>query len=118
MLVVLLALVPGWASAATLTRVDEILHLSEQALRQHPALRVRGVVTYYRPEGVGDLVIQDESGGIFVNRATTDVARTLRPGAVVELEGVAVEGNFSPRINATVYTPLGTNALPGPIRVS
>ncbi len=118
MVVALLALVPGWASAATLTRVDQILHLSAQALRQHPAVRVRGVVTYYRPEGVGDLVIQDDSGGIFVNRATADVARTLRPGAVVELEGVAVEGNFSPRINATVYTLLGTNALPEPIRAS
>ena len=47
MVVALLALAPGWASAATLTRVDEILHLSEQALRQHPEGVVKG------SEGVG-----------------------------------------------------------------
>ena len=104
MVVALLALAPGWASAATLTRVDEILHLSEQALRQHPAVRVRGVVTYYRPEGLGDLVIQDDSGGIFVNRATTDVVRTLRPGAVVELKE-SPSKEISVRASTPRFTP-------------
>lgn len=114
-----MACAAGWCAApAPLTTAREVLALEPEALERGPAVRLRGSVTYVKPDGFPDLVIQDESGGVFVNNATGAVMHALVPGAVVDLEGIAVRGNFSPRVDVTRLAVAGTNALPWPERAT
>lgn len=108
------AAVPG----EPLCAVREVLALSSDVLAQKPAVHLRGVVTYFKAEGIPDLVVQDETGGIFVSQGDGEFARGLRPGMVVEVEGAAGPGNFSPRVQAARISIVGTNTLPVAERVS
>ncbi len=94
--------------------VGEVLRLTPEVLRQKPAVRLRGVVTYFKSEGARDLVIQDETGGIFVSPGDREPAAGLQPGMLVEVAGTAGLGNFSPRVQATTISVLGVNPLPEP----
>jgi signal transduction histidine kinase len=75
---------------------------------------VRGVVTYHKPQGVRDTIVQDESGGIFLNTGDLELPQPLRPGLEIEVSGLATIGSFSPRINAGQITVLGEKPLPEP----
>lgn len=112
----------GSVHAATpgepLRTVREVLARAPDALAQKPVVRLRGLVTYFKAEAFSDLVIQDKSGGVFINNATGTVTRTLQPGAIVEVEGTASCGNFSPRVDARRITFEGTITLPSPAHVS
>ena len=119
---VVMTLSPGRAAAANpaeaLPTVGEVLALSSDVLRQKPAVHLRGVVTYFKAEGIPDLVLQDETGGIFVGQGDRDPERGLQSGMVVDVEGTAGPGSFSPRVHAAHLNVVGTNALPAAERVS
>lgn len=66
---VLLTLATGRAAVAPgepIRAIREALALSSDVLAQKPAVHLRGVVTYFKAEGIPDLVVQDGTGGIFV----------------------------------------------------
>ena len=91
------AAVPG----EPLRAVREVLALSSDVLAQKPAVHLRGVVTYFKAEGIPDLVVQDETGGIFVGQGERESGRALKAGMVVEVVGTAGPGNFSPSVQST-----------------
>ena len=119
---VVLTLAPGREAVAApgeaLRTVREVLALSSDVLAQKPAVQLRGVVTYFKAEGIPDLVVQDETGGIFVGQGDEEPGRGLQSGMVVEVEGTAGPGSFSPRVQAARLNVVGTNALPAAERVS
>ena len=106
------------APGEALRTVREVLALSSDVLVQKPAVHLRGVVTYFKAEGIPDLVVQDETGGIFVGQGDREPGRSLQSGMVVEVEGTAGPGSFSPRVHAVRLMVVGTNALPAAKRVS
>ena len=119
---VVLTLAPGREAVAApgeaLRTVREVLALSTDALAQKPTVHLRGVVTYFKAEGIPDLVVQDETGGIFVGQGERESGRGLQAGMVVEVEGAAGPGNFSPRVQSARISIVGTNGLPAAERVS
>lgn len=88
-----------------------------EAVRGLPVV-LRGVVTYIKPEGVPDLVLQDETGGVFVNDLPQPPPSGLHPGAFVELRGFTWHVEFSPTVRYESVMVLGKRALPEPIRVN
>lgn len=84
----------------------------EEAALARP-VKVRGVVTYAYPESVGSFVIEDESGGLYI-----DVAKPLADGSrpvsgnLVEVTGVTGQGGYAPVVKADVIKILGTAPLP------
>lgn len=105
-------------AAGPLTTAREVLALAPESLAQNPAVRLRGVVTYFKADGFSDLVVQDGTGGLFITGLTSNTAPALRPGLAVEVEGAAGAGSFTPRVLAGRVTVLGANAPPTPERVS
>jgi len=74
---------------------------------------VRGVVTYSYPEHIGSFVIEDESGGLYID-ATEPLENGTRPAAgnMVEVSGVTGEGGYAPVVKARAIRILGTAPLP------
>lgn len=76
-------------------------------------VKVRGVVTYAYPEHIGSFVIEDESGGLYI-----DGSKPLESGShpvaghLVEVTGVTGEGGYAPVVKATGIRILGTAPLP------
>ena len=109
---------PGASPAEPLRTAREVLALSPEALAQKPPVRLRGVVTYFKSEGFPDLIIQDDTGGVFIGGVTSNSPTELRPGVSVEVEGTAGTRSFTPRVQAGRIRVVGTNALPAPERAS
>ncbi len=78
------------------TGIGNILRLSIREQEKHPAVKVRGTVTYCGNEG---LTLQDDTGGIFILQ--NSFSRAARLGDFVEIEGQCEPGQFSPIV--TVY---------------
>ena len=98
-------------ATAILTRVSAVRELSaDKAARKLP-VRLRGVVTYYNPT-LADFFLQDDSGGIYIDQLKTPV--NLRPGMTVEVSGTTLEGSYSPMVEPSAVTILGTDVLPKP----
>ena len=77
------------------------------------AVAVRGVVTYSYPEHIGSFVIEDESGGLYID-VTEPLEDGTRPvaGNMVEVSGVTGEGGYAPVVKARAIRILGTAPLP------
>ncbi len=76
-------------------------------------VKVRGVVTFAYPESVGSFVIEDESGGLYIE-ATGPIESGLRPapGNLVEVTGVTGQGGYAPVVKADGIKILGNAPLP------
>jgi PAS domain S-box-containing protein len=106
---------PTAGSMSTLTHIQQIRGLTlEQAKRGYP-VRIRAVVTYCHFAD-GDLFIQDSTAGVWVDPKRFNL--NLRFGQLVEVEGTAGVGDFSPEIDKAQVRILGEAPLPVPRRVS
>ncbi len=104
---------PGRARSAdslpTLTRADQIRHLSvEEAAKGYP-VRIRGVITDDVPSP--DFVVQDGTAGVYVEGSVSP--RYAHPlASLVEVEGVTGPGKFAPVVREGSVRVLGKSSLP------
>jgi signal transduction histidine kinase len=108
--------VPAQTNLPLLTAARQVKQLTlEQATLQYP-VRVRAVVTF-ADEPHGQLFVQDETEGIFVE-IQGDYDFRLRTGQLLEIEGVSAPGGFAPDIVPRRLTLLGEALLPEPHQVN
>jgi PAS domain S-box-containing protein len=124
--ILLAALVcPAWAQAEQprpegkklplLTRVEQIRKLTpDEAARGYP-VRVQGVVTYHNPQ-LGNLYVQDSTGGIYVETRGRKI--TVPAGRLVKVEGISTPGLYAPNIGEPRFTQLGKGRWPVARRVT
>ena len=99
---------------AVLTTTREIKTLNpEEARRNHPVV-IRGVITMILPVSDG-AVIQDSTGGIFVQTSGLKESESLQWGEFCEIAGVTDPGYFAPLIMANRAACLGAGRLPEPL---
>lgn len=97
------------------TNTHQIRQLSpEEASRGHP-VRVRATVTG-RGAFRSGYFVQDETGPIYV--ATTRSSEVLKPGQVLDIEGVTVSGRYAIQIKDAKRTVVGHGELPLPRRLT
>jgi len=110
---------PGLALSAqlpVLTTVKQVLELSRsEAVKGYP-VRLRSVVTYRYGGSPPDLFLHDSTGGVWVD--LPQGASALRPGDLIELEGVTEQPDFAPQIGSPRWRVLGTTPLPPAPRVT
>jgi PAS domain S-box-containing protein len=95
----------------TLTAAEQVRKLTaDQANRGYP-VRLRVVVTYV-DFAVGDFFVRDATAGIYVNENNKSLH--LRPGELLEIDGVTEEPDFAPQIAKVRYRFLGQAPLPKP----
>ncbi|MCX6901434.1 MAG: sensor histidine kinase [Verrucomicrobia bacterium] len=86
-----------------LTNVVQVKRLSPKETERHHPVRLRGVVTYFEWNPDWQLYmanLQDETGGISFSPGRTAVdALKLKPGQLVEIEGVSAQGPFAPEVH-------------------
>ena len=106
-------------NAPLLTNAAQVRALTpEEAGRRRP-VRLQGVVTYFRDAAQRDLVVQDPTAGIFLELGDwKGPVLDLKPGDLIELEGVTRAGTFSPVVIPERIEPRGKGALPAPRKVS
>ena len=100
---------------AVITNAADVLALSPTQASNKIPVRVRGVVTAAEPGWRGQFIVQDETGGIFVESKSE---AQPEPGDVVEVEGLTQPGAFAPIISKPTWTIVGTAPLPKAKRVS
>ncbi len=84
----------------------------EEAALARP-VKVRGVVTFAYPESVGEFVLGDESGGLYVATGGPDWTGSLpKIGSLVEVTGVTAAGGYAPVVSARSVEILGEAPLP------
>jgi signal transduction histidine kinase len=106
----------GQTNLALLTTARQIHQLTaEQAVLGYP-VRVQGVSTFC-DEPLGQLFVQDETGGIFVEIKGPYGFR-MRPGQLLDIEGVSAPGGFAPDIDPRQVRLLGEAPLPAARSVS
>ena len=96
-----------------LTTVRAVHSLPPHEARRAYPVRVRAVVTYFNPVG-RNLVVQDDTGGVYVVVHTSPVPDGLRVGHLVDLEGVSGPGDFAPVVTTPRIRIVGTQPLPEP----
>jgi diguanylate cyclase (GGDEF)-like protein len=93
---------------------------NEEASRAIP-VHLRGVITYFDPDyggGKAAIFIHDATGGLFINQ-TSQLAKGLFVGAVVDVHGVSAPGAFGPIVDYPKMRVLGRGPLPpNPPRVT
>ncbi|MGA2083962.1 MAG: hypothetical protein ABSG60_00400, partial [Terracidiphilus sp.] len=93
----------------TLTTAREAHSLSDdQAKRGYP-VHLRGVVTYFDPDygtGRAAIFIHDATGSVFVSQ-TSELAKGLFAGALVDVRGVSAPGGFGPIVSNPQIRVLG-----------
>ena len=106
-----------WAPAqaasplSQLTTAQQVRVLSpDEANRGYP-VRLRAVVTYCDPVNL-DFFVQDASAGIYINDPNLKVA--LRPGDLLDIEGVTEDIDFAPQVGKPRYRVIGQAPLPKP----
>ena len=94
---------------SVLTRIIEIRSLTPALAAEKIPVCVTGVVTVTEPRWWGQFIMQDSSGGIFVDNPHNPPPA---PGDLVKVTGVSDPGGFTPCIESPVWQKLGTAALP------
>src|SRR5579864_1226553 len=121
LLTILCAAVAGYGSSAessagtVLRSIQQVRHLSADALIQAPEVHVHAVVTYYDTVAP-NLFVQDASGGIWVDLRGMS-GEPPRPGQVLDLHGVAASG-FTPYIAKPHWTIVGAAPQPKPLHLT
>lgn len=85
--------------------------LSVEAAQQHRPVKLRGVVTFF-DETLYSRFIQDDTAGIYLRESTNTPA--LRPGQLVEVEGVSSPGEYAPIVVPMRVRVVGEAPLPSP----
>jgi len=93
----------------TALRVHQLT--GDQAALPYP-VHLQAVVTFC-DESIGQLFVQDDTGGIFVE-IQGDYGFRLQPGQKLEIEGVSSPGGFAPDIVPDKIRLLGNGTLPTP----
>src|SRR5579864_1711362 len=121
LLTILCAPVAGYGASAEsshktmLRSIQQVRHLTPDALNQAPEVHVRGVVTYY-DSVAPNLFVQDASGGIWVDLRGMP-GEPPRPGQVLDLYGIAASG-FAPYIAKPRWAVVGLAPPPKPLRLT
>ena len=103
----------GRARLPVLTTVRAVHSLPPAEARRAYPVRVRAVVTYFNPIGK-NLIVQDETGGIYVVVHNSPIPDGLRAGHLVDLEGVSGPGDFAPVVTTPRLRIVGAQPLPEP----
>jgi signal transduction histidine kinase len=91
----------------------EIHSMSREVAALGRPVRVRGVVTFAYPERVGEFVIEDASGGLYISAGEASWNRKPPPVAsLVEVTGVTGEGGYAPVVRVRSIEILGRAELP------
>jgi len=91
----------------------EIQSLPREEAALAKPVKVRGVVTFAYPDEVGDFVIEDASGGLYINADDSSWSGKPPPvSSLVEVSGVTDEGGFAPLVKLHSFEILGTSPLP------
>jgi signal transduction histidine kinase/CheY-like chemotaxis protein len=101
------------AQLPLLTTVGAVHGLSADEARRGYPVRLRAVVTYFNPVG-RNLTVQDPTGGIYVAVHNSPIPENLRPGHVIDLEGLSGPGGFAPVVAAPRIRIVGSGPLPEP----
>jgi PAS domain S-box-containing protein len=110
------------AVLTTLTHIREIRQLTLDQARAGYPVHVRGVVTFYDPQGFRpggsdpDLFVQDSTAGIWID--TKGMRLSLRLRQLVEIEGVSAAPDFAPEVARPKVKIVGEGSLPVAQRVS
>ncbi len=94
---------------SALTNVSQILRASSSDLALNPSVNLHAVITYADPAW-SSYFIQDDTGGIFLNR--TQQPPWIEPGTAVAVEGVASSSAFAPIIRERKTDLLVFKGLP------
>ncbi|HEY2342388.1 MAG TPA: hypothetical protein VGH90_05125, partial [Chthoniobacteraceae bacterium] len=105
-----------------LTTCASLRSLSHEAAERGQPVRVRGTITYTHPDFYGGMVLQDDTAGIYVDRAFSrdhhldsqnpPWPKTVPRGALVEIEGVTWSGHYAPVLAPMKIRVLGPGSLP------
>ncbi|HEX4342958.1 MAG TPA: hypothetical protein VH255_06185, partial [Verrucomicrobiae bacterium] len=98
-----------------LTTAGDLLSLSTYQASKKISVCVTGIVTVAEPHWGGRFIVQDPSGGVFVNN-TTQPQPAL--GDVVEVTGISHPGGYAPDIMSPRWKKLGSAPLPEALPVS
>ena len=119
-LIISYALMCGMSSPAL---GDEILrscatahNLSVTEAKTGRGLALSGVVTFFEKPTNSSLIIQDDSGGIYVNLQGIPFSGT--PGERVEITGTSAPGDFAPVVLLKSYRLLGPGTMPEAMAVT
>lgn len=107
----------GGSTNDLLTTVAQVRQLTSAQANQFIPVEITGVVTAIQPSSFA-LVLQDESGGIYIYCKETLPKNSIQPavGQLWELTGRTASGLFSPVIYEDSMRFLGNAALPEPIQ--
>jgi signal transduction histidine kinase len=101
---------PAQPNLPLLTSAREVHQLtSDQAALRYP-VHIKGVVTFV-DEPAGQLFVQDETAGIFVE-IQGSYGFPMRTGQLLEIEGASAPGGFAPDIDPARVRLLGQAPLP------
>jgi signal transduction histidine kinase len=129
-IVALAAGMPLGLSAEPTTPLDTIAAIrslsTEQAVQGKP-IRINGVITFYTDDSQ-QFVVSDNDQSIYVHTELSgpykmaalskEERKRLKPGAIVEVEGITGVGQYAPIIYPKHIQFLGTTNLPRPIQVT
>jgi signal transduction histidine kinase len=94
-----------------LTTAAQIRRLKPDEANKPCHAILRGVVTWRSPYAI---VLQDDSGGVFVHLISNDPADQPLVGDLWQIEGTTDKGDWSPVVRAQKAVFLGHGALPEP----
>jgi len=102
---------------AVVATAAEIKALPPELARQELPVSIHGVVTAVGA-GIGGVVIQDSTRGIFVSLQDIREATPLRLGEFCQIDGVTGPGLFAPVIVAQRIIHLGAGRFPQPVHAT
>ena len=107
----LVAEVQAPAAHRVITQTADVRNLSVGEAKRGYPVRLRAVVTYFYRANT-NLVIQDQTAGIFVRMGDAQIPSDLAFGQLVDLEGFSGPGEFAPVITAPKVKVLGPAPMP------
>ncbi len=106
---------PGVAlRSPVLTNAEQVHRLTRKEAADGQHVLIHGVITCALPEFEA-AVVQDATGGIYVDHWNASLGEPPQLGELVEAEGLTDPGDFAPRVHAVRIARLGTGELPAPV---
>ena len=106
---------PGVAfGSPVLTNAEQVHWLTRTEAAGGRQVMIRGVITCALP-GFNAAVVQDLTGGIYIDHWNPSPGQVPQVGMLMEVEGLTDPGDFAPRVHAVRITRLGTGELPPPV---
>jgi len=97
-----------------LTNAEQVHWLTRKEAAGGQPVLIRGVITCALPEFEA-AVVQDFTGGIYIDRWNSSLGGPPQVGELVQVEGLTDPGGFAPRVHSVRITRLGTGELPPPV---